>query len=107
MHEIPCAHRIIISGTPLQNHLKVCILLPFLCQLKLYNQVKFCVCFSCIPITTPYPQTGVMGAIQLLLPWAAGRQTMVYQHAQIQSAYIKILGLNNISYFFLKVQREI
>lgn len=24
---IPCAHRIIISGTPLQNNLKVCILI--------------------------------------------------------------------------------
>lgn len=29
LHEIPCAHRIIISGTPLQNNLKVFILLLF------------------------------------------------------------------------------
>lgn len=34
---IPCGHRIIISGTPLQNNLKVCIFILFHFEFELYN----------------------------------------------------------------------
>ena len=63
LFEIPCAHRIVITGTPIQNYLKV-YLIPFLSSSNLY-MIYYMLCNLIII-------AGNVGSIQILLPGCLG-----------------------------------
>ena len=64
LFEIPCAHRIVISGTPIQNNLKVS-LIPYFNSSNLY-MIYNMLC------NEPHFIAGNVGSVQFLLPGCLG-----------------------------------
>ena len=64
LFEIPCAHRIVISGTPIQNNLKVS-LIPYFSSSNLY-MIYNMLC------NEPHFIAGNVGSVQFLLPGCLG-----------------------------------
>lgn len=116
--EIPSAHRIIISGTPLQNNLKVSLTqdslychLPFVFYpLPFINPIHWRCIFSLFPYSVHYLHSlslsfslsliGTVGPVQFLLSWPAGWQEVVLIHINIQSSVLLDIFSSYSCYLF-------